>query len=117
MIGPNHGVASQTSSTRRRRRVISEVISLYESRSLGLSQTRSGIDPRDSRCVATDIHLTTFVSVYYLSELTATEGEPLLETTGAACTISRTMRKIALLLIVLLGVAHFATVSRCEEGK
>lgn len=27
------------------------------------------------------------------------------------------MKKLALLLIVLLGVAHFATVSRCEEGE
>ncbi|XP_072306800.1 protein disulfide-isomerase A4 isoform X2 [Eucyclogobius newberryi] len=27
------------------------------------------------------------------------------------------MRKLALLLIVLLGIAHFASVSRCEEGK
>lgn len=28
-----------------------------------------------------------------------------------------TMRNIAVLLIVLLGVAHFATVGRCEDGK
>ena len=26
------------------------------------------------------------------------------------------MRKIALLLMVLLGVAHFATVVRCDDG-
>lgn len=35
---------------------------------------------------------------------------------GAASFVD-TMRKVALLLIVLLGVAHFAAVSRCEEGE
>lgn len=117
-LGTNHSVASQTSSTRRRRRVIPLKWLVC------MKAGTSGVDKHAVELIVltagvwrpTGIRRYSSVFISWVS-LPATQGETRLETTGAACTICGTMRKIALLLIVLLGVSHFATVSRCEDGK